>query len=140
MDHLQTSLSQISFIEKNYLKKLEKLGLETVRDFLYFFPNRYDDFSNIKKISELKVGETATIEGKVKSIQNIRTWKKRMTITEASIEDSIEASNGPMRIIWFNQSFILSNVKLGGTYRFSGKLISDSKGLHISNPANQWSL
>ena len=110
---------------------MEKLGLETIRDFLYFFPARYDDFSLAKKISELKVGEIATIKGKVESIQNIRTWKKRMTITEASIEDS----SGPMRIIWFNQSFILSNLKVGGIYRFSGKLVSDTKGLHISNPA-----
>jgi len=131
MTSLQTPLSQISFIEKNYLKKLEKLGLETVRDFLYFFPARYDDFSLLKRIGDLKLNETATIEGKIKSIQNIRTWKKRMTITEASIEDS----SGSMRIIWFNQSFILSNVKVGGTYRFSGKLISDSKGLFFSNPA-----
>ncbi|MCX6766558.1 MAG: ATP-dependent DNA helicase RecG [Candidatus Moranbacteria bacterium] len=131
MDHLQNPLSQISFIEKNYLKKLEKLGLETVRDFLYFFPARYDDFSLLKKIGDLKLNETATIEAKIKSIQNIRTWKKRMTITEASIEDS----SGSMRIIWFNQPFLLSNLKEGGTYRFSGKLISDSKGLHLSNPA-----
>jgi ATP-dependent DNA helicase RecG len=131
MSSLQTPLSQISFIEKNYLKKLEKLGLETVRDFLYFFPARYDDFSLAKKISDLKVNETATIEGEIKSIQNIRTWKKRMTITEALVEDA----SGSVRIIWFNQSFILSNLKVGGKYRFSGKLISDAKGLHISNPA-----
>ncbi|MCX6763068.1 MAG: ATP-dependent DNA helicase RecG [Candidatus Moranbacteria bacterium] len=131
MSSLQTPLSQISFIEKSYLKKLEKLGLETVHDFLYFFPNRYDDFSRALKISDLKVNETATIEGKIKSIKNIRTWKKRMTITEALVEDS----SGSMRIIWFNQSFILSNVKEGGIYRFSGKLNSDAKGLHISNPA-----
>ena len=131
MSHLQTSLSQISFIEKNYLKKLEKLGLKTVRDFLYFFPVRYDDFSLAKKISDLKVNETATIEGKIKSIQNIRTWKKRMTITEALAEDA----SGSIRIIWFNQSFILSNIKEGGIYRFSGKLISDAKGPHLSNPA-----
>jgi ATP-dependent DNA helicase RecG len=131
MSNLQTPLSQISFIEKNYLKKLEKLGLETVRDFLYCFPARYDDFSLAKKISDLKVNETATIEGKIQSIQNIRTWKRRMTITEAVVEDS----SGSMRIIWFNQSFILSNLKEGGIYRFSGKLVSDAKGLHISNPA-----
>jgi ATP-dependent DNA helicase RecG len=131
MSHLQTPLSQISFIEKNYLKKLEKLGLETVRDFLYFFPNRYDDFSATKKISDLKVNETATIEAKIKSIQNIRTWKKRITITEAFVEDD----SGSIRIIWFNQSFILSNIKEDGTYRFSGKLVSDAKGLHFSNPS-----
>jgi ATP-dependent DNA helicase RecG len=131
MSHLQTSLSQISFIEKNYLKKLEKLGLETIRDFLYFFPTRYEDFSLIKKISDLKLNETATIEGKIISIQNIRTWRRKMTITEASVEDS----SGSMRIVWFNQSFILSNLKKGGVYRFSGKLVSDAKGLHLSNPA-----
>ena len=44
---------------------MEKLGLETIRDFLYFFPARYDDFSLIKKIGDLKLNETATIEGKV---------------------------------------------------------------------------
>jgi ATP-dependent DNA helicase RecG len=131
MRHLQTSLSQISFIEKNYLKKLEKLGLETVRDFLYCFPVRYDDFSRALKISELKVNEIATIEGKIKSIRNIRTWKKRMTITEALAEDA----SGSMRIIWFNQSFILSNIKEGGIYRFSGKLTLDTRGLYLSNPA-----
>ncbi|MFA6193281.1 MAG: ATP-dependent DNA helicase RecG, partial [Parcubacteria group bacterium] len=131
MSNLQTPLSQISFIEKKYLKKLEKLGLETVRDFLYFFPNRYDDFSRALKISDLKVNETATIEGKIKSIKNIRTWKKRMTITEALVEDA----SGSIRIIWFNQSFILSNLKEDGIYRFSGKLVSDAKGLHLSNPA-----
>ena len=131
MSNLQTPLSQISFIEKSYLKKLEKLGLETVRDFLYFFPARYDDFSLAKKISDLKVNETATIEGKIKSIQNIRTWKKRMTITEALVEDA----SGSVRIVWFNQSFILSNLKESRIYRFSGKLISDAKGLFFSNPA-----
>ena len=131
MNRLQTPLPQISFIEKNYRKYLEKLGLETVRDFLYFFPNRYDDFSRTAKISDLKVNETATIEGKIKSIQNIRTWKKRMTITEALAEDA----SGSVRIIWYNQPFILSNIKEGGTYRFSGKLNSDSHGLYLSNPA-----
>ncbi|HLM84080.1 MAG TPA: DEAD/DEAH box helicase, partial [Candidatus Bathyarchaeia archaeon] len=135
MDHLQTPLSEISFIEKNYQKYLEKLGLETVRDFLYFFPARYDDFSKKRRISDLKIGETATVEGKVRSIKNIRTWKRRMTITEASIEDPIEASDGMMRIVWFNQSFILNNIKEGGTYRFSGKLNSDARGLYLSGPS-----
>jgi ATP-dependent DNA helicase RecG len=113
------------------LKKLEKLGLETVRDFLYFFPARYDDFSTLKKIGELKVGETATIVGKINNIQNIRTWKKRMTITEAFAEDS----SGSIRIIWFNQPFILNNIKKGGIYRFSGKLNLDNNGIYVSSPS-----
>ena len=131
MSSLRTPLPQVSFVEKNYRKYLEKLGLATVRDFLYYFPSRYDDFSNIKKISELKVNETATIEGKIKSIQNIRTWKRRMTITEALAEDV----GGSVRIVWFNQPFILRNIEKGRIYRFSGKLNLDGNGLYLSNPS-----
>jgi ATP-dependent DNA helicase RecG len=131
MNPLQTPLSQISFIEKKYQPKLKKLGLVTVRDFLYFFPVRYDDFSNRKKISELKVNEIATIDGKIKSIQNIRTWKRRMSITEALLEDE----SGSVRIVWFNQPFVLKNVKKDAHYRFSGKLKSDSNGIYISSPS-----
>ena len=130
-NNLQISLQNISFIEKKYLKKLEQLGLKSVRDFLYFFPHRYDDLSKIKKISEIKAGETATIEGKVKTIQNIRTWKKRMMITETLVEDG----SGSVRIVWFNQPFLTRNIKEDKTYRFSGKLNLDSNGLYISNPS-----
>lgn len=131
MSPLQTPLSQVSFIEKNYIKKLEKLGLKTVRDFLCYFPARYDDFSKTKKISELKVNEVATIEGKVKSIQNIRTWRKKFSLTEAIVEDS----SGSMRIVWFNQPFLLRNITKDKSYRFSGKLNSDSHGLYLSSPS-----
>ena len=130
-NNLQIPLRNISFIEKKYLKKLEQLGVRTVRDFLYFFPHRYDDLSKTEKIANLKVGETATVEGKVKTIQNIRTWKKKMVITEALVEDE----SGSARIVWFNQPFLARNVKEGGVYRFSGKLNLDSNGLYISSPS-----
>ena len=41
---------------KNISKKLEQLGIKTVRDFLYFFPHRYDDFSKITKIADAQTG------------------------------------------------------------------------------------
>src|SRR4030042_1371941 len=131
MSNLQISLSQISFIEKKYLKKLEQLGIETGRVFLYFFPSRYDDFSKTAKINDLKVGETATIEAKIITIQNIRTWKKRMAITAALAEDK----TGSVRVVWFNQPFLTRNIQKEKTYRFSGKLQLDSNGLYISSPS-----
>jgi len=131
MSNLQTPLQNISFIEKKYFKKLEQLGLHTVRDFLYFFPSRYDDFSKTSQIGSLKVNETATVEAKIKTIQNIRTWKRRMAITEALAEDE----TGSVRIVWFNQPFLARNIQPEKTYRFSGKLQLDKNGLHLSNPA-----
>lgn len=129
--NLQIPLSQISFIEKKYLPKLKQLGVETVRDFLYFFPHRYDDFSQIIKIADLKQDETATVEGKIVKIQNIHTWKRRMAITEALIEDK----SGSVRVVWFNQPYIIQNIKKDSLVRMSGKVNWDKKGLFISSPA-----
>jgi len=131
MSPFQTPLSQISFIEKNYLKKLEKLGIKNVHDFLYFFPVRYDDFSKTQKTNELKLNEIATIEGKIKSIKNIRTWRKKFTLTEALIEDS----GGSLRVVWFNQPFLAKNIIEDKFFRMSGKLNSDSHGIYLSNPS-----
>lgn len=130
-NNLQIPLSQISFVEKKYLKKLEQLGIKTVRDFLYFFPHRYDDFSKIVKIAELKEGKTATVKGKITGIQNVRTWKRKMTITEAIVEDR----SGSMRVVWFNQPYIIQNIKKNSFVRLSGKVDWDNKGLYLSNPA-----
>ncbi|OGI38037.1 MAG: hypothetical protein A2612_02005 [Candidatus Moranbacteria bacterium RIFOXYD1_FULL_44_12] len=131
MPNLQTPLSQVSFIEKKYLPKLEQLGIKSVRDFLYFFPHRYDDFSKITKIAEIKEGETATVEGKITDIQSIRTWKRKMAITEALIQDK----SGSARVLWFNQPYIIQNIKKDSSVRMSGKVSWDKKGLYLSSPA-----
>jgi ATP-dependent DNA helicase RecG len=136
MSNLQTPLSQISFVEKKYLPKLEHLGLVTVRDFLYFFPHRYNDFSRLTKISALKQDESATVEGKIIDIQNIRTWKRRMAITEALIQDK----SGSVRVLWFNQPYIIQNIRKNSLVRMSGKVNWDKKGLYLSSPAYERAL
>ncbi|MDD5489551.1 MAG: ATP-dependent DNA helicase RecG [Candidatus Moranbacteria bacterium] len=136
MNNLQIPLSQISFIEKKYLPKLKQLGVETVRDFLHFFPHRYDDFSRLTKIANLEQNETATVEGKIAEIKNIHTWKKRMAITEALIEDE----SGSVRVVWFNQPYIIQNIKKETLVRMSGKVNWDKKGIFLSNPAYEHAL
>lgn len=131
MSDLQTSLHKISFIEKKYLPKLEKLGIQTVQDFLYFFPRRYEDFSKIVKISDLQEGDSASVKGRIIDIQNIQTWKKRMTITEALIGDE----SGSIRALWFNQPYVAQNLERSLLVRLSGKVSWDKKGLYFSNPA-----
>jgi ATP-dependent DNA helicase RecG len=42
---LSVPLSALNRVGKNTAQSLKKLGLETVRDLLFYFPFRYDDFS-----------------------------------------------------------------------------------------------
>ena len=98
---------------------------------LFYFPFRYDDFSEMKKISEVELGEKVSVIGKIVDIQNIKTWKRKMNITEALIEDD----SGAIKAIWFNQPFLIRNLKVGANVSLSGKIAYAQEGLQLSNPA-----
>jgi len=127
---LDTPIGKLSRINEKYLKKFHKLGLLTVRDLLYHFPNRYDDFSKIIPIGNLKLNETATIQGEVLKIENTRTFKKRMCLTEALVKDP----SGSVKVIWFNQPFLVKNIKQGKKVSLSGKYTMGKDGPYLSNP------
>ncbi|OGZ33921.1 MAG: ATP-dependent DNA helicase RecG [Candidatus Portnoybacteria bacterium RBG_19FT_COMBO_36_7] len=128
--NLDSPIQSISRLTPTYQKRLLKLGIKNLRDIFYHFPFRYEDFSKIKPIGELKLNETATIQGQITEIKNIKTWKKRMYITEAYIQDK----TGVIKAIWFNQPYLTDTLKTGQTVSLSGK-ISFDKTLCLSNPA-----
>ncbi|MEI8096859.1 MAG: ATP-dependent DNA helicase RecG [Candidatus Moraniibacteriota bacterium] len=124
-------LSEILTIKEQSLKRLERLGIFTVSDMLYHFPNRYEDYSEIRTINSLTPDEKCTLEGKVIRIEAGRTWKKKMFLTEATLENE----SGHIRLIWFNQRFVAQSLKEGSLIRVSGKVSRDNKGLLLTNPA-----
>jgi len=128
---LNDSISELPRINEKHLKRFQKLGLNKIRDLLYYFPHRYDDFSNIKTINKLQLDETATIQGEILKITNTRTFKKHMSITEASVKDR----TGNIRVIWFNQPFLIKNLSEGKMVSLSGKYAMGPKGPYLSNPS-----
>ncbi len=128
--NLDLPLKNLSYVTPVYAKRLKKLGLFNVRDLLFYFPRRYDDFSAIIPIGKLKAGETSTIQGKILDVQNRKTFRRRMVLTEALIEDE----SGTVKAIWFNQPFLMRNLKVGQKVNLSGKVTYSEEGLQMSNP------
>ena len=127
-----THLKSIPKILPKYLKPLEKLGLRTVRDLLFYFPFRYDDFSKITSLSEEFIGQTITVEGTVSKTKLARIFRRKMTIAEIIIQDE---NNVPLKAVWFNQHFILEAAKEGTVVRLSGKLEKEGKKFLMKGPA-----
>jgi len=127
---LETSLAQLPRIGQKYYKKFHKLGLNTVRDLLYYFPHRYNDFSNIIPISQVNINEAVTIQGEILDIQNNYTPRKRMLLTEALIQDD----SGSIKALWFNQRFLINTIKKGQQVSLSGKIKLGPDGRYISSP------
>ena len=54
---LETNLSAVKGVAPKALAHLKKLGIESVRDLLWHFPTRYEDYTKITKIADLKPEE-----------------------------------------------------------------------------------
>jgi ATP-dependent DNA helicase RecG len=114
---LKTPLVSITGIGEGYAARLSRLGIETVEDLLNHYPFRYDDFSNVKNALESNVGETVTLIGEIWSIKNVYT-KNRKIITQAIFNDG----TSPIELVWFNQSWLIKNLKAGDKIQVSGKV------------------
>lgn len=128
---LKTPIEELPQIGPRYVLYLKKLGIKTAGDLLFHFPFRYDDFSDFKLISEVEVGQVVSIKGGILEIRNIRTKRRGMTLTEASIQDE----SGVISAVWFNQPFITNNLKAGMKLSLSGKVNFAKEGYQLSAPA-----
>lgn len=104
-------------------KKLEKLGIVTVRDMLFHFPFRTEDRSEVKRISEAIAGDTVYIRAVAFSPVTVRRIRKNFTVYTLTLRDD----SGFINAVWYNNKYVTKNFVTGGTYSFYGK-IKDSFG------------
>jgi ATP-dependent DNA helicase RecG len=117
-------------VGKTASKNLEKLGIIIAQDLLYYFPFRYEDYRRVAPIAEVREGDMVTICGQVELIANKRSFKTKKIITEALVSDK----TGSMRVTWFNQPFVIKNIKPGDSFYFSGKIKQDMLGPQLHAP------
>jgi ATP-dependent DNA helicase RecG len=126
-----TELSKISGIGAKFLGKLEKLKIKTVQNLLWHFPFRYDDFSTVVKIADLKINQAATIRGMVKRVSMRRSWRRKIVIIEALIADE----TGGIKAIWFNQPYVAKVLQTGRRVNFAGKVTYSNEEICLQSPA-----
>ncbi len=128
--NLSTPIEDIPRIGPVYQKKLKRLGIKTVQDLFFHFPRRYEDFSNLIPISKVKINEICTVYGKILGIETKRTWKRKMFLTEAVIEDK----TGAIKATWFNQPYLTKTLRKEDNVFLSGKVTISKNGIYLSNP------
>jgi ATP-dependent DNA helicase RecG len=122
-------------------KKLEKLGLLTIYDLLYYYPRDHIDYAHQVTIRELVVGETVTILGKVKKFNCFTSPKnKKLTILELILSDR----SGIIKISRFLAGNYFSSrgwqeqqkkmYPIGAIIAASGLVKENKYGLTLDNP------
>ncbi|HEV2339270.1 MAG TPA: ATP-dependent DNA helicase RecG [Patescibacteria group bacterium] len=107
----------ITISHKAYAKRLEKLGIVTLQDFLLHLPHRYDDFSIVTTIAASPIGTVVTVQGRIMAIKNVYT-RNHKKIQQAEVDDG----TGILEIVWFNQPFIIKTLKVGDVISVGGRI------------------
>ncbi len=112
---------------------LTKLGLKTISDLLHHYPARYADASSFLSIGGLSEGTHATIRGTIKRIQSRKSWKTKVTMSEAVVEDV----SGTITVTWFNQPYLAKIFSVGQTVELTGKITTNNGKLTMVNPSTK---
>ena len=128
---LDSPITKLRGISTVYAKRLERLGVRTIRDLLYLIPRRHDDFSKLKTINQLEYGEEVTIVGTVWETEN-RETRKGMTITTSIIADG----TATIKATWFNQPYLIRRLRPGRQIVISGKV--DQYLGHLTFQSPEW--
>lgn len=126
-----TPIEELYSVGQTVAQRLKTLGLKTAKDVLFHFPSRYEDFSNVTTIDKLVPGGQATVRGKIATIQTRRSFRKRLSLTEAILSDE----TGSVNLIWFNQPYLAKTFSAGDQIIVSGKMELDKYGLHFTAPS-----
>lgn len=109
-----------------------KKGVKTVEDALFYFPRRYEDRREIKRISQLEVGKSQSTCGKI--ILAGPVDKRSRRIYQVVISDG----SGNLSLIWFqfNEAYMRSTYVRGLNVVVSGEVSFDrySHSLQIIHP------
>ena len=128
---IDSPVDRLRGVETKTSARLQRLGVSTIRDLMYLFPRRHNDYSNVAKISELEPGQDHTIVGTVWEARETKMGQRgRLKATEAVLSDE----TGNIRVVWFGQPYLAKVLKPNSRVAISGRVDVYKSQLQFQSP------
>jgi len=127
---LNSKINELNKIGKALTGRLGHLGIETVKDLIFYYPFRYEDFSLVADIGKIEPGMVVTVRGRLEMLASKRSKYKHKLVTEGLLTDD----TGSIKIVWFNQPWISKSLRIGQEYLVSGKAAGDMFNVYFNTP------
>ncbi len=128
-DLLNQNITVLHGIGQKRAESFRTLGVFTVEDLLHFYPRAYEDRTIVKKIGEIKDGDTVCVKGRAVSPIRENFVRKNMYLCSVKISDG----TGYLEIVWFNNRYIKNMFDVRKEYVFFGK-VTFSNRMHMHSP------
>jgi ATP-dependent DNA helicase RecG len=94
---------------------LERMGLRTAQEVLFYFPRDYQQMSALRSIRDLEEGVLVSICGVVEEVDQRETGQSKSVLGVL-----IREGNYYLRALWFNQPYMRQRFKLGQRLLLAG--------------------
>ncbi|MGQ9678356.1 MAG: ATP-dependent DNA helicase RecG [bacterium] len=114
---LATPIQYLKGIGPKRAQQFARIGVKTVGDLLFLVPRRYLDRSQVLTISRLRVGDEATVIGRVVAVASRRT-RNGKHLVQILVKDSSDT----IEVLWFNRPDLKDKFKPGQEILISGRV------------------
>lgn len=125
-----TPITELKGVGTVRASQLQKLGINTLGDLIYYFPRAFEKRGNIRPLScfdeEKPASYLLTVATKVTQA-NIR---RGLTISKFRAFDD----SGSVEVTFFNSPYAKDVFTIGSTFRFWGKISLTKNKLQLTNP------
>lgn len=130
---LQAPVTDLPRVGEKMAAKLQALGIVTIADMLFYFPFRYDDYTQLKPLNRLRPGEVVTVIAAVRSVaqRQARGGRSYLSVT-------VDDGTAMMNVTFFGQTWLQRRFKIGSQIVMSGKIDIFRGELTMTNP--EWEM
>jgi len=115
-ERLATPVQFLKGVGPQRAESLERLGLEAVRDVLFFFPRDYEEYTGRRDIEQLEEDKLQSVRGIVEEVE-LRAGKTGRSVLGVLLR----SGSRHLRALWFNQPFLVDQFHRGDELLVSGK-------------------
>ena len=124
-------LTDVKGVGAKTAEKLNKLGIFTPRDAIYFYPKFYWDMTKETDLDSIESGDYVLLKGFLTSVSGLIRAKRGLSFCTATLN----TQGKKIKLTWFNSPFVISLLKQSGEFLFWGKARLNGKKIEMSNPS-----
>lgn len=128
--HLDDNVSVLRGVGASKTKQLERVGIHTVRDLLYYFPRAYEQRGNVCALSQAEENVPTSFMLTVGTRVTTAKIRNGYSISKFRAFDE----SGSVEVMFFNSPFVKDVFHLGTVFRFYGRLSFFKGKPTLSNP------
>ena len=130
MADLNTDVQTIVGVGEKRAAAMEKLGVRTLRDLISWFPRRYEDRTELRRIADLSPDETACVAAMIAAPPTASFIRPGLTLVKLRAVDD----TGVLDVTFFNQTWLKGSLRKGETYIFCGRAEGDGSRRRMASP------